>query len=451
MARDILQPPYDLDAEKSVLASIMLDKEALIKAADILQPDDFYDPTNKTIYQGCLELFHNSSAVDSVTVKSYLTKNNLLKKAGAAKYLNEIVSILPLTTNVEYYSKLIKEDSLRRKVISMSSEMVGLGMDESRKFSDIIDDIEKRIYQISESSNLKGFTHIREIISDITERLENVDKNQDKLRGLSTGFGNLDKYIGGLHGGDLVILAARPSVGKTAFMLEMMRHLSVGDKGKGQKGLGKTVLAFSLEMGQDQLGDRLLSLQSEIPLQEIRFGDLTGEKYAECSKAMAELYDSQIIVDDTPGQHIAEIRTKCRKWDMEIGVDAIFVDYLQLLQGRNKDNRAQEVSEISQGLKNIARELKVPLVALSQLNRSVESRNDRRPQLSDLRESGSIEQDADIVIFLHREAYYNKEMDEADRNKAEAIVAKNRNGATGIASLRFLDVCAKYLDGEEGS
>lgn len=435
-----ITPPYDLDAEKNLLACIMLDKEALIKAADILQPGDFYEPSNEAIYEACINLFHTSSAVDSVTVKAYLSKNKTLKKAGSASYLSEINSILPLTTNVEYYAKIIKEASLRRKVISMSSDLVGMGLDESRKLDDIIDDIEKKIFQISESSNAQSFVHIKDIITEITERFENPEQDSSKLRGLSTGFNNLNQYVTGLKGGDLVILAARPSVGKTAFMLEMVRFMATE--------LKKKIAVFSLEMGADQLGDRLLSLQSGIGLMDIRMGNLDGEAFQKCNDSMAQLYECDIYVDDKPGQHISEVRTKCRKWDMEVGIDAIFVDYLQLLQGRNKDNRAQEVSEISQGLKNIARELRVPVIALSQLNRSVESRNDRRPQLSDLRESGSIEQDADMVIFLHREAYYNKELDESERNKAEAIVAKNRNGATGIAALKFLDYCAKFVDAD---
>jgi replicative DNA helicase len=443
-----IKPPYDLDAEKNVLASIMLDKEALIKAADILVPGDFYDPTNHNIFDAALKLFHSSSAVDFVTVKAYLSKNKLLKKAGASAYLTEINSLLPLTTNVEYYAKIIKEAALRRRMISLSSDLIGMGLDETRKLDDIIDDVEKRIFQISESSNAKTFVHIKDVINEMTERYENHEQDPEKLRGLSSGFRNLDQYITGLKGGDLVILAARPSVGKTAFMLEMIRHMAVKDKGDGAKGLSKKVAVFSLEMGRDQLADRLVSLQSNIGLMDIRMGQMEGDTWAKCNDAQAELYDTDIFIDDTPGQHISEIRTKCRKWDMEVGIDAIFVDYLQLIQGRNKDNRAQEVSEISQGLKNIARELRVPVVALSQLNRSVESRNDRRPQLSDLRESGSIEQDADMVIFLHREAYYNKELEESEKNKAEAIIAKNRNGATGIAALKFIDYCAKYMDAE---
>lgn len=441
MSNNLLKPPFDIEAEKNVLASIMLDKEALIKAADILEPEDFYDPVYKIIYDAALKLFHNSNAVDVVTIKAYLSKNKLLKKLPTADFLNEIVSLLPMTTNVEYYSKIIKEASLRRKLISLSSDLVSLGMDESRELEDIIDDIEKRIFKISESANSKGFTHIKELLLEISERFEGVNKDLESLRGVSTGFRGVDKLLGGLHKGDLVIIAARPSVGKTAFMLEMVRNLAVNVK--------KKVLVFSLEMSKDQVADRLLSLQSGVGLMDIRMGNLEGRNWDKCKEAMDELYEADIYIDDTPGQHISELRTKCRKWDLEVGVDAIFVDYLQLLQGRTKDNRAQEVSEISQGLKNIARELRVPLIALSQLNRSIESRHDRRPQLSDLRESGAIEQDADIVIFLHREAYYNKELDESEKNKAEAIIAKNRNGATGIASLKFIDVCAKFVDADE--
>lgn len=441
MSNNLLKPPFDIEAEKNVLASIMLDKEALIKAADILEPEDFYDPVHKIIYDAALKLFHNSNAVDVVTIKAYLSKNKLLKKLPTADFLNEIVSLLPMTTNVEYYSKIIKEASLRRKLISLSSDLVSLGMDESRELEDIIDDIEKRIFKISESANSKGFTHIKELLLEISERFEGVNKDLESLRGVSTGFRGIDKLLGGLHKGDLVIIAARPSVGKTAFMLEMVRNLAVNVK--------KKVLVFSLEMSKDQVADRLLSLQSGVGLMDIRMGNLEGRNWDKCKEAMDELYEADIYIDDTPGQHISELRTKCRKWDLEVGVDAIFVDYLQLLQGRTKDNRAQEVSEISQGLKNIARELRVPLIALSQLNRSIESRHDRRPQLSDLRESGAIEQDADIVIFLHREAYYNKELDESEKNKAEAIIAKNRNGATGIASLKFIDVCAKFVDADE--
>ncbi|GIW57556.1 MAG: replicative DNA helicase [Candidatus Dojkabacteria bacterium] len=435
------KPPSDVDAEKYVLASILLDKEALIKVADILTSEDFYDPVHQIIFDAALNLFHSSIAVDIVTVRDFLVKHKKIDKLPESDFLAEIVSILPITTNVEFYCNIIKEASLRRKLISLSSDLVRLGLDESRKVPDIIDEVEKRIFTIFQNTQTKDFTHIRDLILQISEKFEGNIKDVETLRGISSGFASIDNLIGGLHKGDLIIIAARPSVGKTAFMLEMVRKLSVYIK--------KKVLIFSLEMSKDQVADRLLSLQSEVSLMDIRIGNLEGKNWDRCKEAMEELYEADIFIDDTPGLHISELRTKARKWNLEVGLDAIFVDYLQLLQGRNKDNRALEVSEISQGLKNIARELRLPVIALSQLNRSVESRNDRRPQLSDLRESGAIEQDADIVIFLHREAYYNRELDESEKNKAEAIVAKNRNGATGIANLRFVDYCAKFIDDNE--
>jgi replicative DNA helicase len=435
-----ITPPYDLDAEKNVLSSILIDREALIKAAESLDAEDFYDPTHKIIYKCASDLFNDSSAVDIVTLKAALTKTGDIKKIGGTKYLTELVSLLPLTTNVEYYAKIIKEASMRRKIISVSSDLVGLGMDESKKVEEIVDEVEKRIFAISQKSKSKGFIHIKNVLMESAERYEDLQKDPDKLRGISTGFQGLNNILGGFHKGDLVIVAARPGVGKTAFMLEMARNMAVYSK--------KKVAIFSLEMGSDQVGDRMISLQGEVPLMSIRMGNFQGNEYEEYMEATGQLYECDLFIDDTPGIHISELRSKCRKLDLEYGVDIIFIDYLQLLRGTvTKDgNRALEVSQISQGLKNLARELKVPVIAASQLNRSVESRNDRKPQLSDLRESGSIEQDADMVMFLHREAMYNHDLDESERDKAEIIIAKHRNGATGIAPMRFIGELAKYLD-----
>lgn len=434
----LIKPPSDLDAERSLISSILLDREALIKAAEIIDADDFYDPSNKIIYSACLELFEQASAVDIVTVKSFLNKNDQLTKVGGTKYLSELVSILPLTTNVEYYAKIIREDALRRKVISTSSDLVGLVLDESRKIEDILNEIEKRIFAISQKSKSKAFVHIKNVLMESTERLEQAATDPEKIRGISTGFNGLNNILTGLHGGDLIIIAARPSVGKSSLMLEIARTIAVDIK--------KKVALFSLEMGQDQIADRLVSLQGRINLMDIRMGNPPKSYY----DAINDLYEADIFIDDTPGLHISELRSKCRKLDLEYGVDAVFVDYLQLLRGSAKDNRALEVTEISQSLKNIARELKVPVIALAQLNRSVEARNDRRPQLSDLRESGSIEQDADIVMFIHREAMYNRDLEGADKEKAEIIIAKHRNGATGIVPLRFIAEQARYTDVEAG-
>ncbi len=437
-----IKPPYDLDAERNVISSVLIDRDALIKAAEMLQGEDFYDPAHQIIYGSCIELFELSSAVDIVTVKSFITKNKNLTKVGGEQYLYDLVSILPLTTNVEFYGKIIKEASLRRRIIAMSADLVGMGMDEGKKLEDIVDEVEKKIFSISQKSQNKSFSHIKEVLMESTQRYEEMQKSGGGLRGIATGFKSLDAMLGGFHKNDLVIIAARPSVGKTSFMLEVARHMAVVVK--------KKVAIFSLEMGKDQLADRLIALQSGVNLMDLRMGNLQGDDFMKCQDAMAALYDADIFIDDMPGQHISEVRSKCRKLELEFGVDAVFVDYLQLLHGSAKDNRAQEVSQISQSLKNIARELKIPVVALSQLNRSVESRNDRRPQLSDLRESGSIEQDADMVMFLHREAMYNRDMEEGEKDKAELIISKHRNGATGIVNLKFVGPLAKYVDAGQG-
>ncbi|MCX8035399.1 MAG: replicative DNA helicase [Candidatus Dojkabacteria bacterium] len=436
----IVRAPHDYDAERHVLASILLDKEALVIALDRLGMDDFYDDRHILIFSECVDLFSKSKVVDIVTLKSSLKSKNLLDKAGGVKYINSLVSVLPITTNIEYYCNIIKEHSLRRKIISLSTKISHLGFDLGVNIDEIINTVEQEIFSVSQSKSKKLFFHIKDIIAEINEKIENPDKYRDDLRGISTGFNSIDKYIGGLHRGDLIIIAARPSVGKTAFMLEITRNVAVN--------IRKKVLIFSLEMGKEQVGDRLLALQAEVSLADIRMGNISEHNWEACHDAMSVLYESEIYIDDTPGLHIFDLRTRCRKWQLEFGIDAIFIDYLQLLRGKSRENRALEVSEISQGLKNIARELNVPVVALSQLNRSVENRNDRRPQLSDLRESGSIEQDSDIVIFLHREAYYNKDVLDEERDVAEAIIAKNRNGPTGISKLRFIDELAKFVDFE---
>lgn len=433
-----IKPPYDLDAERNVISSILIDRDALIKAAELLSADDFYDPAHQNIYNACIELFEQSSAVDIVTVKSHITKKKLLDKVGGEQYLYDLVAILPLTTNVEYYGKIIKEASLRRKIIAMSSDLVTMGMDEGKKLEEILDDVEKKLFSVAQKSTNKGFVHIKDVIMESTDRYNQMKENPGGLRGISTGYSGLDNILGGFHKGDLVIIAARPSVGKTAFMLEIARHMSVDVK--------KKVAIFSLEMGRDQLGDRMVSMQGNVSLFNIRMGTLEGEEEKRYHDALGMMYDSDLFIDDTPGLHYQEVRSKCRKLELEYGLDAIFIDYLQLLHGSAKDNRALEVSQISQSLKNLARELRVPVIALSQLNRGLESRNDRRPQLSDLRESGSIEQDADIVMFIHREAMFNRDLDESEKDKAEIIIAKHRNGATGVAPMRFVGHLAKYID-----
>ena len=429
--------PYDIEAEKVILASMLLDSEVFLSVYDVVKPDDFYDPVLRSIYEVIVKLHNEAKPIDVLSVKSYIKKRKGLRKILKTNFFEELVSFLPLSLNVEFYASVVKDCSTRRRLISLSNEILREALDESVELSDVLNDVEKKIFHISDNSISKKFIHIRDLIIEISKKFEG-GKDRELFTGFSTGFKSVDNIIGGLHKGDLIIIAARPSVGKTAFMLEIVRNVAVK--------LKKRALIFSLEMSREQVADRLLSLQSEIPLVDIRMGNLDKNHWDRLYESMDILHKAEIFIDDFPGQNILEIRTKARKWHLDIGLDVIFVDYLQLLQGKNKDNRVQEVSEISQGLKNIARELGIPVVALSQLNRSVESRNNRRPQLSDLRESGSIEQDADIVIFLHRESYYNHDIDESEKYKTEAIVSKNRNGATGIANLKFIDYCAKFID-----
>lgn len=441
----VIKLPYDIEAEKSVIASILLDNESLVKVFGYLLPEDFFDPSLRLIYETILELYARSKPIDPVAIKKYLKKRDpKLSKTGPI--LKGIMSVIPLSINIEHYSSIVKEYSIRRKLISLSSDLIRLGLDENIELQDILNITEKQIFSISQRYTNKDYVHIKDLLVSISERFEDDNITQSFI-GFSTGFNSLDNVMGGLHQGDLIIIAARPSVGKTAFMLEIARKIAVL--------LKKKILIFSLEMSKEQLADRLLSLQSDIPLFEIRMGNIKQNKilWERCYNALNTLHETEIIIDDNPGQSVHNLRSKCRKWHMELGIDIIFIDYLQLLQGRNRESRALEVSEISQTLKNIARELKVPVIAISQLSRAVEARNDKKPQLSDLRESGSIEQDADIVMFLHRESYYNKDLSEEDKNKVEVIIAKNRNGATGIVNLRFIDYCAKFaeLDGNDDS
>lgn len=431
-----LKPPYDEDAEKSILSCMIIDRDALIKTLDIIEEDDFYIPAHRTIFLSCKTLFERSEPVDFITVKTDLTKKKLIQQIGGEKTLNNIFETLPITTNVDYYAKIIKESSTRRKIITLSSDFVQLGMNEILKIEDILDDLESKIFNISQTNKVAQFADIKDIIMDVTDKIENP--SDELLKGLQTGFSGLDDLLGGFYPGDLIIIAARPSVGKTAIMLEIARYMSVVIK--------KRLAIFSLEMSKEQLAQRLIALQSEINLMNIKMGNLSTRERDVFYAAADDIYQADIFIDDTPGQHINEIKSKIRKFNLKNKLDAIFIDYLQLLKGRNTENRALEVSEISQGLKNIGKEIGVPVIALSQLNRAVESRTDRKPQLSDLRESGSIEQDADIVMFVHREAVFNRDIEEENKDKAELIVAKHRNGATGIINLQFVAEQAKFRD-----
>ena len=426
-------PPQNIDAEKSVLGSILLDRDALIEVSGWLLPTHFYDERHIAIYQTILELFESGLPIDLVTVSDRLKKKKMLSKIGGRAYLTELASFVPTAAHAVEYGNIVKETSTRRGLISSSSEITKLAFDESLALPEVVDRSETLLFNIAQEGIQSNFVHIKDLLKDAYERASHA-KESDDYSGISTGFKELDILLGGFQKSDLIVLAARPSVGKTALALDMMRHAALIEK--------KNVAFFSLEMSNMQIMDRLLGMQSGIPFWEIRTNKLNEEKVVKLANTMGELADANIFIDDSPGQNINQIRTKARRLMLEQGVDIIFVDYLQLMHGNTKESRALEVGEVSQGLKNLAKELNVPVVALSQLSRAIELRQNRRPQLSDLRESGSIEQDADVVIFLDREETWNPDTEK--KGSAEVFIAKHRNGPTGIVELAFIKEIASF-------
>ncbi len=426
-------PPQNLEAEKSVLGSILLEKDALIEVSGWLRALHFYDDRHVTIYENILELFEEGLPIDLVTVSDKLKKKRVLSKIGGRAYLTELASFVPTAAHAQEYANIVKETATRRGLISSSSEITQLAFDERISVAEVVDRSETLLFDVAQDGIKSNFIHIKELLKDAYERAAHA-KESDDYAGISTGFKELDILLGGFQKSDLVVLAARPSVGKTSLALDMMRHAALIEK--------KNVAFFSLEMSNMQIMDRLLGMQSGIPFWEIRTNKLTEEKVVKLANTMGELADANIFVDDMAGQHINQIRTKARRLALEQGVDVIFVDYLQLMHGNSKESRTLEVGEVSQGLKNLAKELNVPVIALSQLSRAIEQRQSRRPQLSDLRESGSIEQDADVVIFLDREETWNPDTEK--KGSAEVFVAKHRNGPTGLIELAFIKEIASF-------
>ncbi len=426
-------PPQNIEAEKSVLGSILLDKDALIEVSGWLLSEHFYDDRHSAIYQNILELFENGLPIDLVTVSDKLKKKKILSKSGGRAYLTELASFVPTAAHAAEYANIVKETATRRGLISSSSQITKLAFDETVALPEVVDRSETLLFNVAQAGIKSNFIHIKDLLKDAYERAAHA-KESDDYSGISTGFKELDILLGGFQKSDLVVLAARPSVGKTSLALDMMRHAALIEK--------KNVAFFSLEMSNMQIMDRLLGMQSGIPFWEIRTNKLTEEKVIKLANTMGELADANIYVDDMAGQHINQIRTKARRLALEQGVDIIFVDYLQLMHGNSRESRTLEVGEVSQGLKNLAKELSVPVVALSQLSRAIEQRQSRRPQLSDLRESGSIEQDADVVIFLDREETWNPDTEK--KGSAEVFVAKHRNGPTGILELAFVKEIASF-------
>ncbi len=426
-------PPQNIEVEQSLLGCMLIDKESIISVSAWLLPEHFYDQRHQLIYATVLDLFNNGLSVDLVTIVDKLKKEKKLTNVGGRTYLAELATTVATSANAEEYGEIIKESATRRGLISAAREITELAFNETTPIDEVIDKSEKQVFDVAQVGMKANFVHIKDLLKDAYERAERAD-NDEAYLGVSTGFKDLDDLLGGYQKSDLIVLAARPSVGKTSLALDMMRHASLAQ--------GKTLAFFSLEMSKTQIMDRLLGMQSGIPFWEIRTGRLSDKKFMKLADTMGELADANIFIDDQAGQHINALRTKARRLAMEKGLDIIFVDYLQLMHGNNKESRTLEVGEISQGLKNIAKELDVPVVALSQLSRAIEQRQGRRPQLSDLRESGSIEQDADVVMFIDREETWNP--DTENKGIAELVVAKHRNGPTGYIKLAFVADIASF-------
>jgi replicative DNA helicase len=433
-------PPHNNEAEQSVLGSVLLQPSALISAMEYLQMSDFYRRAHQLIFQAMLDLNEKNEEIDVITVANLLETTNQLEDVGGAPYLAELANVVPTAANVEYYAQIVEERSLLRRLIQASTDIITDTYEESEDVSQILDGAEQRILEVSERKNRSGFVKISEVLNDSIEEIDQLYKNSEDITGLSSGYKNLDLMTAGLHGSELIILAARPGVGKTAFALNIAQNIGTSTD--------ENVAIFSLEMGATQLVNRMLCAEGTINASNLRTGQLTEEEFEKLFVAMGSLAQANIFIDDTPGIRVSEIRAKARRLKQERGgLGLIIIDYLQLIEGSNRESRQQEVSEISRQLKKLAMELDVPVIALSQLSRSVEQRQDKRPILSDLRESGSLEQDADIVAFLYREDYYRSEEDEEeveDDNVVEVLIEKNRSGARGTVKLLFIKEYNKF-------
>ena len=419
----IKMAPHSDEAEESVLGALLLDKDAIIAVAEFLRPDDFYDDRKKEIFECCLELYEERVPVDVLTVSERLKKRKALKRVGGTTYLAEIVNKVPTAAHVEHYGKIVKDSATKRSIMAAASKLVDLSTDETLVADELLDRAETEIFALSQRHLARAFTHVKNALAESFDRLDELHKQGEGLRGIPTGFKDLDDSLAGMQKSNLLILASRPGVGKTSLALNIAQNLAVKHK--------RPVGFFSLEMSKEELVDRLLVAQADIDAWKLKTGKLGEDDFTKLSNAMGELAEAPLYIDDTPALSILEMRTKARRLQVEAGVDLLVVDYLQLARSRQLENRVQEVSEISQGLKNLARELKLPVLALSQLSRAVEQRGgQKRPQLADLRESGSIEQDADVVMFLWREEEENPENIILD-------IAKHRNGPLRSINLFF--------------
>lgn len=425
-------PPQNVDAEKSLLGALLIDTDAIVRIADTIDVKDFYDERHQRIFEAVRKLYERHRPIDVLTLSNQLKDEGFLEVVGGATYLTELTNYVPTAAHVEHYAEIVAEKALRRRLIKTSQDIVGIGYDEAKPIRQIIEEAEVELFQVSQKHVKQDIESIESVLASSFERLDELHKNGGKVRGIPTGFKDLDNLVAGWQKSDLVILAARPAMGKTVLALNFAHKVATKAE--------MPVLIFSLEMSKEQLVDRMLSMESGVDAWNIRTGSLSNNDWEKISEAMGTLAEAPIYIDDTPGITVSDMRTKARREQHQRQLGLIIVDYLQLMSGGARfgsdGNRVQEISEISRGLKSIARELNVPVIALSQLSRSVESRSPQIPQLADLRESGSIEQDADMVVFIYRDEYYNPETTEKP-NIADILIKKHRSGPTGNVELYF--------------
>lgn len=429
-------PPHNIEAEQSALGAMILDKNAISDVTELMNSEDYYKEAHGIIHEGIVELYNQNEPVDLITLSDFLTQKGLLDKIGGVEYLSDLTTVGIITTNARNYAKIISEKAMLRRLIKASSEIMEKGY-ESKEADELLELAEKSIFDISQKKDREGFSAIKDVLMLTFSRIEKLYNSTDALTGITTGFIDIDRKTSGLQRSDLILIAARPSMGKTAFSLNVCQNAAL----KGEY----SVAMFSLEMSKEQLVQRMLASESHIPIQNIRNGELSEEDWPKLARAMGVLAKSNVFIDDTPAITLLEMRAKCRRLKMEKGLDLIMIDYLQLMSGSGRsESRQQEISTISRGLKALAREMNCPVIALSQLSRAPELRADHRPILSDLRESGAIEQDADLVMFLYRDEYYFP--DSEKKGIGELIIAKHRNGETGAIDLTWIGEYTKFAD-----
>ena len=430
--------PHSIEAEQSVIGSMLMDKDAVIVALDMISSEDFYSKQYAILYETMLELFNEGKEMDLVVIQDRLREKNVAPELSSLDFIKEIITTVPTSANIKYYANIVKEKSTLRKLIKLNEDIANSCYVGSDSLEDILARTEKDIFELLQSRTAKDIRPIEDIAKNVLYRIEAASRTREVVTGIPTGFIDLDYKTSGLQPSDLVLIAARPSMGKTAFVLNMVQHIAM------KKEL--PCMIFSLEMSSEQLVQRMIAMETGIDSQKLRTGNLNDNDWDPLIRGVVDVSDSKIIIDDTPGISVGELRSKCRKVKLEKGLSIVIIDYLQLMTGSSKrsENRQQEISEISRSLKALAREIKAPVVALSQLSRACETRPDHRPMLSDLRESGAIEQDADIVMFLYRDDYYHKDTEHP--NEAEVIIAKQRNGPIGTVNLMWKPETTRFVN-----